>query len=124
MKGELIRCIDKLGDNHLKQRIAEATSIFSTAVLKSTLVKELSKRSSNLGSTQQEVQIDTTALRQPNYREIEESKEEPQPVKLGRRNRQVNDSFEQDAIDLENQGGNLSHQIQPTSSENRTLRKR
>ena len=124
MKGELIRCIDKLGDNHLKQRIAEATSIFSTAVLKSTLVKELSKRSSNLGSTQQEVQIDTTALRQPNYREIEESKEEPQPVKLGRRNRQVNDSFEQDAIDLETQGDNLSHQIQPTSSENRTLRKR
>jgi len=30
MKGELVKCIDKLGDSHLKQRVADATSMFAS----------------------------------------------------------------------------------------------
>lgn len=31
MKGELVKCIDKLGDSHLKQRVADATSMFASS---------------------------------------------------------------------------------------------
>jgi hypothetical protein len=45
IKGELLRCFDKLGDSFIKHRIEQAKTVFSSVFLKQSLARELSRRS-------------------------------------------------------------------------------